>query len=322
MVGIGVLLVLALVVAGVTYKMMSRKPAAQPSPVVEAPTAAPPSTPAADANTASGTPDSQPATDETQPPSAEATPDVGAPSGTAATGNSGATGTGSPAPARIPKRSPAKPAGPGYTQAHNNAAQALAAGQFVSPPESSALFWARKAKTLGDPGAAQIEQQVFAHQMSGIEAARQSHNYDQARGLIFELAGLFPEHSELRQLQADVQQEEQKLTQQQEEQRRQAELQAKTKKFAVQHRHGTGNSFCIGLITITPDGTARYDCNTADSGGRCEHVVFGAGSLKEVKVRGDGSLHVATRGQGNFDFSGGEFAIKDAAGSLGALVKR
>jgi len=297
-----------------------RKPTVQNSPIANAPAAAQPATPAAaEPSPGSANPESQPlATNETQQ-SPEGL-SAGTPAGTAPAGNTEATG--SPAPARITKRPPAKPAGPGYAQAHNNAVQALAAAQYVSPTDSSALFWARKAKSLGDPGAAQIEQEIFAHQLSGIEAARQSHNYDQARALIFELAGYFPDHSELRQMQGDIQQEEQKHTQQQEQQRRQAESQAQTRKFAVQHRHGTGSSFCTGIITIAPDGTARYDCNTADSGGRCEHVTFGAGSLKEVKVKGDGSLHVATRQQGNFDFSGAEFAIRDAATALAALAKR
>jgi hypothetical protein len=322
MLAIAVLVVLALVVAGLTYKLVSRKPAVQNSPIVDAPAAAQPATPAAaEPNPRSASPDSQPpATNETRQ-SPEGTPAGTTSVGTSTAGNTDAAGSGSPASARITKRPPAKPAGPAYAQAHNNAAQALAAAQYVSPTDSSALFWARKAKGLGDPGAAQIEQEVFAHQLSGIEAARQSHNYDQARALIFELAGYFPDHSELRQMQGEIQQEEQKYTEQQEQQRRQAESQTQTRKFAVQHRHGTGSSFCTGVITIAPDGTAHYDCSTADSGGRCEHVTFVAGSLKEVKVRGDGSLHVATRQQGNFDFSGAEFAIKDAAASLGTLVK-
>jgi len=157
--------------------------------------------------------------------------------------------------------------------------------------------------------------------MADIGAARQSHLYDQAQAELYQLASSFPEHSELRQMQDDIHQEQQRYTQQAEEQRRQAELQAQTKKFAVQHRHGAGGSFCTGTITVTSDGAAKYDCSTGDSGGRCEHVVFGAGSLKEVKLKGDGSLHVATRGQGNFDFSGAEFALKDAATALGPLVK-
>jgi len=46
------------------------------------------------------------------------------------------------------------------------------------------------------------------------------------------------------------------------------------------------------------------------------------GSLKEVKLRGDGSLHVASHQQGNFDFTGGDFAVRGAAAALGTLVKR
>ena len=132
----------------------------------------------------------------------------------------------------------------------------------------------------------------------------------------------FPEHAELRQMQDDIHQEQQHYTQQIEDQRSQTALQAQTRKFAVQHRHGAGSSFCTGLITITPDGIAKYDCTTADNGGRCEHVVFAAGALKEVKLKGDGSMHVATHQQGNYDFSGADFAVRDAAAALGPLVKR
>jgi hypothetical protein len=320
---VGGVAVLVLVAAGLVYKFVLHKSPAERSPLAEAPVAAQPATPApAEATPGAANPASQqPATDVAQPP-AEARPAETSPTGPTAAGNTEAAGNASPAAARVPKRAPAKPGGSGYAVAHNNAAQALAASQYLSPPDSSALFWARKAKSMGDPAAAQIEQEVFSHQMAGIEAARQNHNYDQARGLIFELAGYFPDHSELRQMQGDVQQEEQKHTQQLDQQRKQTESQTQVKKFAVQHRHGTGSSFCTGIISITPDGTAHYDCSTADSGGRCEHVTFTAGSLKEVKVRGDGSLHVASHQQGNFDFSGAEFAIKDSAAALGALVKR
>lgn len=310
--------VLALAAVGLTYWFVLRKPAAQNAPIVEAPAAAQPTASApAEASPESVSPESQvPATNEAQQPT-EATP-----AGTTPAGNSEAAGSGVPAPARVPKRAPAKPAGPAYAQAHANAEQALAAAQYLNPPESSALFWARKAKSLGDPGGAEIEQQVFARQMAGVGAARQSHNYDQARGLIFELAGYFPDHPELRQMQGEIQQEEQRYTQQQEQQRRQAELQAQTKRFPVQHRHGTGSTFCTGIITVTADGVARYDCSTADPQGRCEHVTFTPGSLKEVKVRSDGSLHVATRQSGNFDFFGSDSTMKDAATVLGTLVKR
>ncbi len=315
------IVVLALVAVGLTYRFVLRKPAvqsAQTAPPVEAPAAAQPTTPAsAETTPASAGPESQTApTGETQPP-AEATP-----AGANPAGNREVAGSAAPAAARAPKRAPAKPGGSGYAEAHNNAVQALAASQFLDPAEGSALFWARKAKALGDPTAAQIEQQAFAGQMAGVQSARQSHNYDQARAMLYVLIHYFPDRPELQPMQGDIQQEEQSYTQQLEQQRRQAEQQAQTKKFAVQHRHGTGSSFCTGVITIAPDGAGRFDCSTADSQGRCDHVAFAPGSLKEVKVRGDGSLHVATRQSGNFDFSGSDSAIRDAATALGPLVKR
>jgi hypothetical protein len=303
--------VLALVAGGLTYQFVLRKPAvpnppAAETPVAEQPTASVP----AEASTEPLSSESQaPATAETQPPA------EGSPAGNTALGGAATV------PTKVPKRTPSKQAGSGYAQAHNNAEQALAASQYLNPPDSSALFWARKAKALGDPGAAQIEQQVFAKQLADITASRQSHNYDQARAQLYQLASNFPDHTELRQMQDDIQQDQQVNTQQMEEQRRQTELRTQVKKFAVQHRHGTGSSFCTGVITVDPDGVAHYDCSTADSGGRCEHVTFAPGTLKEVKERGDGSLHVATRQSGNFDFVGSGGSIKDAATALGTLVK-
>lgn len=310
--------VLALLAAGLVYKFVLHKTPAQSAPVAESPVAEPPAaaTPA-DASSQTGASDAEPATpaDQANPPAdstaAEATP----------AGNSSPSGAAVPAPARAPKRSPATLKGPGYTQAHASALQALAASQYLTPADGSALFWARKAKALGDPGADQIEQQVFTKQMADISTARQSHLYDQAQAQLYQLATNFPDHTELRQLQDDIHQEQQHYTQQTEEKRRQAELLAQTKKFPVQHRHGVGGSFCTGIITVTPDGVAKYDCTTGDSGGRCEHVIFAAGSLKEVKLKGDGSLHIATHQQGNFDFSGADFTIKDAASTLAPLVK-
>jgi double zinc ribbon protein len=309
---------LALVGAGLVYKFVLHKPTVQSTPAVEATVTAQPATSThvgTSPDTATTNPDAQPPVDaQTQQPT-DATA-----AGTTAGGKSQAGENGGAAPARLPKRPPPKPAAPGYAQAHANAEQALAASQYLNPPDGSALFWARKAQTLGDPGAAQIEQQIFTKLMADITAARQSHIYDQAQAQLYQLASNFPDHTELRQMQDDIHREQQRYTTQIAEQRRQAELQAQTKKFAVQHRHGAGSSFCTGIITVTPDGVAKYDCNTADSSGRCEHVTFAAGSLKEVKLKGDGSLHVATRQQGNYDFSGAEFATKDAAATLGSLV--
>jgi len=304
--------VLALVAGGLTYRFVLRKPSVQNPPAAETPAAAEPagSVPP-ETNTESASSESQaPATAETQPP-AEGSP----------AGNTALAGGAAAAPTKVPKRTPSRQGGPGYAQAHNNAEQELAASQFLNPPDSSALFWARKAKALGDPEAAQIEQQVFEKQLADITASRQSHNYEQARAQLYQLASNFPDHTELRQMQDDIQQDQQRYAQQMEEQRHQTELRTQVKKFAVQHRHGTGSSFCTGVITVDPDGVAHYDCSTADSGGRCEHVTFAPGTLKEVKVRGDGSLHVATRQSGNFDFVGSGGSIKDAAAALGPLVK-
>ena len=303
---------LALVAGGLTYRFVLRKPAVQNPPTAETPVGAQPaaSVPAETSTEPASSESQAPATTETQPP-AEGSP----------AGNAALVGGAAAAPNKVPKRTPSKPEGPAYAQAHNNAGQALAASQYLNPPDSSALFWARKAKALGDPGAAQIEQQVFAKQLADVTASRQSHNYDQARAQLYQLASSFPDHTELRKMQDDIQQDQQGYTQHMEEQSHQAEVRTQVKKFAVQHRHGTGSSFCTGVITVDPDGVAHYDCSTADSGGRCEHVTFAPGTLKEVKVRGDGSLHVATRQSGNFDFVGSGGSIKDAATALGTLVK-
>jgi hypothetical protein len=320
------IVVLAIVAAGSVYWFVLRKP---PAPIAqnttanETPAAAQPASPAA-ADTTSQTPtspDSQPASGDSQP-SADANPTSADPTGSTAAGNSPTPGNGgTPTPPAHPvKRTPAKTSGPAFAQAHANAEQAFAASQYLNPPDASALFWARKAKSLGDPGAAQIEQDVFNKLMSDFTAARQSHSYDQAQAQLYQIASSFPEHTELRHLQDEVHQEQQRYSQQMEEQRRQAEAAAQTKKFAVQHRHGTGESSCTGTITITPDGVGHYDCSTPDSKGRCEHVVFAADSLKEVKVRGDGSLHVATRQQGNFDFTGADMTVRDASTALVHLV--
>jgi hypothetical protein len=321
------IVVLALVAAGSAYWFVLRKPPAQSAQNTsskETSAAAQPASPAA-ADTTTQTPTSpgaQPASTGDAQPSTDANPTGSDPAGSAAAGNSptpGGGGTPTP-PAHPVKRTPAKASGPAFAQAHANAEQAFAASQYLNPPDGSALFWARKAKSLGDPVAAQIEQDVFNKLMSDFTAARQSHSYDQAQAQLYQIASSFPEHTELRHLQDEVHQEQQHYSQQMDEQRRQAETAAQTKKFAVQHRHGTGESSCTGTITVTPDGVGHYDCSTPDSKGRCEHVVFGADSLKEVKVRGDGSLHVATRQQGNFDFTGADMTVRDASTALVHLV--
>ena len=57
------------------------------------------------------------------------------------------------------------------------------------------------------------------------------------------------------------------------------------------------------MLLVAPDGSARFDCTmTYDPQGRCDHAVFPAGTIKEVKFLRNGLLHVATTRTGNFDF--------------------
>lgn len=245
-----------------------------------------------------------------------------------------------PAPASTPVKAgrptprvaaaPAPTPPPPYQEAHLNATTALSASRFLDPPEDNALFWARKAKSLGDPEALQIEQRVFEIQMSSLNEARSVHDYPRAQSQALLLARNFPEHTELQQMQSAIQQEQQQYAQQLEQQRHQAELEARTKRIQVRHRHfnafvlggaSSGNNnvtFCSGTLTITPDGAVQYDCVSADNLGHCEHVSFPAGSLKEVKIRSDGSLHLSSRQSGNFDFYG---PASDLQGALGQITQ-
>jgi ribosomal protein L40E len=311
--------VLAIVAAAVAYRYVLRKsvpdrsvtPAAPEAPLTSQPTIAP-SQGRPEQATSEG--QTTPTSPETQPP-----PDPGIEPGSEGNHAALAAGAGhaiNSRPAAI------KPPGAAYGTAHANAEIAFEASQYIAPPEDNALVWARKAKGLGDPEAAQIEQRVYTKLMADVNAARQAHLHEQALAQLDQVAINFPDRSEVRALQDDIRREHQIYARQIEDQRRQSELAAQTRKFPVQHRHGTGDGFCTGMISVTPDGIGHYDCNTPDSKGRCEHVTFTAESLNEVKVRGNGSLHVSTRQQGNFDFTGGEFSIRDAAASLGKLVKQ
>jgi photosystem II stability/assembly factor-like uncharacterized protein len=107
--------------------------------------------------------------------------------------------------------------------------------------------------------------------------------------------------------------------------------QATEMSFAVRHRHnsvfnlGTPNAmyFCYGTLSISQDGTVRYDCaQTNDPSGRCDHVVFRKGSLKQVKIGLDGALHLGSKAQGNFDFYGDRNGIKQAEEAISPLVQQ
>ena len=134
----------------------------------------------------------------------------------------------------------------------------------------------------------------------------------------------------MQQLQSDIQQEQQQYAQQMEEQRRQAAIDAQTKRFEFRHRHislfGPGSDatyFCSGTLSVLPDGTVSYDCSqTGDPSGRCDHVSFAPGTLKQVKIGLDGTLHLASKNHGNFDFEGARTNVQQALAAITPLVKK
>ncbi|MGA2000820.1 MAG: hypothetical protein ABSG52_12560 [Terriglobales bacterium] len=99
--------------------------------------------------------------------------------------------------------------------------------------------------------------------------------------------------------------------------------------FSVRHRHSLWNTpdslphYCSGILSVSPDGTVAYDCaETEDPSGRCEHVSFAPGSLKEAKIRSGGYLHLATKIQGNFDFYATRGEIQQALAAIAPLIQK
>jgi hypothetical protein len=100
--------------------------------------------------------------------------------------------------------------------------------------------------------------------------------------------------------------------------------------FSVRHRHRVmGENFqivdyyCSGTLSVSPDATVAYDCaQTEDPSGRCEHLSFAPGSLKEAKLGPGGSLHLASKRQGNFDFLGNPDDIKQAQAAIAPLIQK
>ncbi len=95
--------------------------------------------------------------------------------------------------------------------------------------------------------------------------------------------------------------------------------------FSVRHRHfNLANStvtYCSGTLSVSPDGTVAYDCTQADdSTGRCDHVSFAPGALKQVKIGFGGNLHLASKTQGNFDFYGDN--VKQAQAAIAPLIQK
>ncbi|HEX3095274.1 MAG TPA: hypothetical protein VHW72_21725 [Candidatus Angelobacter sp.] len=209
-----------------------------------------------------------------------------------------------------------------------NAERAFAAAQYIDPPDNSALYWARTAGAHGDPAANQMEAQVLDKMLATVQAERASQDYDSAIMLTSRLMQLFPDRTDLRQLGSSLGEERQGYTRQQEEHRKATEARAATKKFVLRHRHVMGlqgfqpvYGFCEGILRITPDGVARFDCTRGDARGRCHHVVFSSGDIREVQLKNDGTLHLGAR-SGNFDFQGDNAAVQGATEALRTLSSK
>jgi hypothetical protein len=234
-----------------------------------------------------------------------------------------------PSPERAKASAPPRPQGtpppPPYQQAHKNAETAFATSRFIDPPDDSALYWARTAGQQGDPAATQLEAQVLNKMVNVVEAERAGHDYDSATTLISRLIQLFPERADLRQLANSLSQEQHNYARQLQQQRKAEELRAATKEFRLFHRHIMGlqgfrpvYGYCQGVLRITPDGMARFDCTRPDAQGRCHHLVFSASDIRDVELKNNGLLHLEA-GSGKFDFQGSNAAIQGAADALRSL---
>lgn len=100
-------------------------------------------------------------------------------------------------------------------------------------------------------------------------------------------------------------------------------------RFSVRHRHSlwqTSDSlvhYCSGTLSVFPDGTVAYDCEqTDDPSGRCDHVSFAPGSLKQAKIGFAGVLHIESKDQGKFDFFGKSEDLKQALEKIAPQVQK
>jgi hypothetical protein len=195
-----------------------------------------------------------------------------------------------------------------------NAQSAMNAGRLVEPPSDCALYWAQQLKQYGSPQGPIMEKYVLEKVGRQIDGAVSRKNYDAALHDVSKLMQFYPASPELLSLKSQIESEQQ----------RQAEA-AQVRRYVLQHRHviftNDGNlvqAYCVGVLVVAPDGAARFDCTvTFDPTGRCDHVVFPRGTIKEVKFSGNGLLHVATNHMGNYDFYG---QLADLQGAYQGLV--
>ncbi len=81
--------------------------------------------------------------------------------------------------------------------------------------------------------------------------------------------------------------------------------------------------YCSGTLSVSADGTVSYECTqTEDPSGRCEHLSFAPGALKQAKIGSGGNLHLASKKQGNFDLYGNADDIRQAQAAIAPLVQK
>lgn len=195
----------------------------------------------------------------------------------------------------------------------------LNTGRLVEPTNDCALYWARQLTQNGNPQGADVERNVLAAMGTRISGARARKNYISAIDDLNKLIAFYPGNNELVSLRSQIQNEQQREA-----------AEAQLQKFVLQHRHllmaNNGSmvqAYCVGVLVLAPDGTARFDCfNTFDPQGRCDHVAFTGGTIKEVKFLKNGLLHVATHHMGNFDFYGDFPVMQGAYQGLRLLASR
>ncbi len=103
--------------------------------------------------------------------------------------------------------------------------------------------------------------------------------------------------------------------------------------FSVRHRHSNAAGwfvqgaqteyYCSGTLSVSTDGTVAYDCaQTEDPSGRCEHLSFAPGALKQAKIGIGGNLHLASKTQGNVDLYGNRDDIRQALAAIAPLIQK
>ena len=246
----------------------------------------------------------------------------------------------SPQPPSTPppqvQQPPTPAAPPAWKSAHEHAQRALNSGAYLQ-----AVTEARRARAEGDPNAHLLEQQALDGLLNGVQVSRQAHDYASALVKVSNLINLFPNRPDLLQLRQAVLQEQQQYAQQQqqyaqqqleeqrraEQQRQKQTYEAKFQRFNVTHRHVVMgqdgkiyNFACQGVLAVSPEGTVRYDCqSTNDPQGRCDHVTWAQGAIRQAKISRDGSLHLATS-SGNFDMYGNTGDIQQAVAAISPLA--